>query len=749
MPWRCEATSPECDPGGHPADSAAGQSGICPVASSSRFDPRVLPSRRSQGEATYLKLNIALFGTPFSDNQMAGGALGRASLAAGLERLGLQTERDGTAFRVKGISQELCDHFSKRRAEVLAGIIEKAANLEKLKELDIAEILEAARGKMAQLVTLETRRGKDEYTREELFPKWREEARETGIEQPRPEALIRAPRVLSTDDKERIAERIYEKAIDVVTNEHSHWNERELTRRLAEEAQSKGLNARDVRELVHQKLAENHIVRVGEIVTEKKDQTKRRWHERSEERFSTRENLELEHELLGRVERMRSRSNAVPKDVIEGVIDLTKQKLLVQGIEFSAKQAKAIEHVTGENAIACVIGKAGTGKSTLCDAARFAWELAGYRVRGVAVAGVASDALRESANIPSDTLAMTLTLLKHGRISLGKKDILVLDEAGMVPTKLMAELVRHVEEAGAKLVLIGDSAQLQSVGAAGGPFHSISQRIGACELTEIHRQREQWRKKTVEQFSRGEAREALIAYAAQDQLHLTDSRDQALLKLVDLWRADGGHEAEHAKDVLLLASMNHERRTLNSLCQLERLQARELGERSIKVSEGMIFEGDRVVCKKKDRKLEVENGFTGVVIAIDETTNKITTALDKGGREVEIYLDRYGRDKIQLAYCQTVHSSQGSTREKAHVLLGGPTMTKHLAYVAASRCRESCHLVADKATTARNSNIQAALNSLGAALSRDRTKDLAMDVADATRRRQNEQRQTLGISLGL
>src|SRR4051794_11983152 len=57
MPWRGEAPSPECDPGGHPADSAAGQSGICPLASSSRFDPRVLPSRRSQGEATYLKLN--------------------------------------------------------------------------------------------------------------------------------------------------------------------------------------------------------------------------------------------------------------------------------------------------------------------------------------------------------------------------------------------------------------------------------------------------------------------------------------------------------------------------------------------------------------------------------------------------------------------------------------------------------------------------------------------------------------------
>jgi len=57
MPWRCEGTSPERDPGGHLADSAAGQSGIRTPSSPSRFDPRVLPSRRLQGEATFLKLN--------------------------------------------------------------------------------------------------------------------------------------------------------------------------------------------------------------------------------------------------------------------------------------------------------------------------------------------------------------------------------------------------------------------------------------------------------------------------------------------------------------------------------------------------------------------------------------------------------------------------------------------------------------------------------------------------------------------
>jgi ATP-dependent exoDNAse (exonuclease V) alpha subunit len=99
---------------------------------------------------------------------------------------------------------------------------------------------------------------------------------------------------------------------------------------------------------------------------------------------------------------------------------------------------------------------------------------------------------------------------------------------------------------------------------------------------------------------------------------------------------------------------------------------------------------------------------------------------------------------VQLAYCQTVHSSQALTRERVLVLLGGPMMNKHLAYVAASRCQDSCHLVADKATTAVSPNIRDAIRTLGAALSRDRTKDLAMDVVDATRKRQQER----GISLG-
>ena len=84
--------------------------------------------------------------------------------------------------------------------------------------------------------------------------------------------------------------------------------------------------------------------------------------------------------------------------------------------------------------------------------------------------------------------------------------------AGLLIIGLM--IASGVNLVSAKLLLIGDADQLQAIG-AGGPFRSISERIGQCVLTQIRRQREEWRRETVEQFSRGESREALAAYFAK------------------------------------------------------------------------------------------------------------------------------------------------------------------------------------------------------------------------------------------
>lgn len=677
--------------------------------------------------------------TGFYHHMMAGGALFRASLAVGLQDLGFSIERDKSCFRIKDFSEPLCEETSKRRAEIVEGILEKCKTLGRLEGLSDAELLKSASGRMAEIVNLETRRAKRERSRAEVFTETKDVAHGLGLPENYVEGLLSTQQKLTPEAKAGIKKEIWASALDRITDQQSHFNERDLTRVLAEESQGRGLNARDVRELVAAQLAGRELVEVGELVVGKKDAARNAWREVTEKRFTTQGMLILESNMLDAILRMTKGSARVEKPVAQGVIDITREKLAAEGKKLSDEQAKAIEELTTrDGSIACLQGMAGTTKSTILGSCRLAWELSGKKVLGCAVAGVASDSLRESSGTESDTLLMTLTRLKYGKLNISNEHVIILDEAGMVPTKLMAELVNHVEKAGAKLVLSGDGAQLQAI-QAGNPFSSICERHKdyVSTLSEIHRQRESWRRETVKQLSKGEAKEALIAYAAHDQLHVTPTREEAVQTIVELWKEKQGHLREHTKDVFIVTPLNCEVRAINRLCQKERLAAGEISERKLKLGAEEIHERDRVVLTKKDRGLKVENGFMGQVVSFDEA--EIVVRLDKGGREVTIPIDKYGKDRIKPAYASTVHLSQGSTRETVLVLLGGHMMDRHLSYVAASRSRGETHLIADHAEVAKDPTLRDAIRTLGQAMSKDRTKTLARDLLDQTQREQAQE----------
>jgi conjugative relaxase-like TrwC/TraI family protein len=689
----------------------------------------------------------AIYSVAFYEIMMSAGAVFRCSLAEGMRELGFTVERDRSSFRLKGVSEALCDDLSKRRNQIVTEILSRAKGMEHIGTLDDDQVLKSATGKMAEIVNLDTRRTKEDYTREEIFEEARESASRHGLPEHYVENLRSPQQRLTLQEKAKVKEEIYEKTIRGLSEEHSHWSERDLTRRVAEEAQGKGLHARDVRELVFSKVAGRELVPIGELVTQEKSDKARCWKSRSEERFTTPENLAREGDLLSSVEQLRKQGGNIDREIARGVVQLTREKLAAEGKQLTAEQAHAIEYLTAQTGgLACLAGKAGTTKSTTIDACRLAWELAGKKVIGMAVAGVASDSLRDSAKIESDTLAMTLTRLKHGRLRLTKDHVCVLDEAGMVPTKLLLELVRYVERAGAKLVLVGDPAQLQPIG-AGGPMKSIVERHGAAELTLIQRQREIWRREAIQQLSRGEAREALIAHATRGALHVTRDRGEAISTLLALWKADDG--VHNPKDCLLLAAQNAEVRLIGKACQASRLEAGALGDRRLKLGREELYENDRVLLCKKDRRLGIENGFMGMIVAIDEKARRVTVRLDKDDREVAISIDEYGADKIKLGYCTSVHKSQGTTREKVHVLLGGHMMDKHLAYVAASRARQSTHLVVDHFTVAETPSLVDALRTLANAISRDRSKDLARDYIDRPRIQEQRREQEHALSAEL
>ena len=143
------------------------------------------------------------------------------------------------------------------------------------------------------------------------------------------------------------------------------------------------------------------------------------------------------------------------------------------------EQKTAFDHLVGHGDLKCVVGFAGTGKSYLLGAAREAWEAKGYAVRGVTLSGIAAENLEDSSGIESRTFASRSYYWDKGEQPLTNKDVLVVDEAGMLSSRQMARLLDEAEAGGAKVVLVGDPQQLQAI-EAGAAFQGDSRASALC-----------------------------------------------------------------------------------------------------------------------------------------------------------------------------------------------------------------------------------------------------------------------------
>ena len=120
---------------------------------------------------------------------------------------------------------------------------------------------------------------------------------------------------------------------------------------------------------------------------------------------------------------------------------------------------------------------------------REVYESAGYQVLGVAPTGRAARELTEEAGVAARTLDRLLIDLEQLGDELPQGCVLILDEAGMAATRASARVLQAAEQAGAKVIAIGDPGQLASV-QAGGWLGAVGRELGALRLTEVMRQRD-------------------------------------------------------------------------------------------------------------------------------------------------------------------------------------------------------------------------------------------------------------------
>ncbi len=461
------------------------------------------------------------------------------------------------------------------------------------------------------------------------------------------------------------------------------------------------------------------------------------------DRFTTREMVAAE----GRMEAAAAELGASVSHRV-GVVEVDRAVRLAEagGLALGDEQRGAVAHVTAGRDLALVVGYAGTGKSAMLGVARGAWEAAGYRVRGATLSGIAAEGLEGGSGIESRTLASLEWGWKEGRDALTARDVLVVDEAGMVGSRQMERVLTAAREAGAKVVLVGDPEQLQAI-EAGAAFRALAERFGAAEIGAVRRQRAEWQRDATRELATARTGAALGRYEAAGMVRGHATQDAARAALVAGWAAE--RQAAPERSQVMLAYTRADVGALNRLAREQVRAAGELGaDQVVQTERGAraMAAGDRLMFLRNERGLgagpggrggvAVKNGTLGTVLAVEAQGERLTVRLDgpgspagvgQEGKDTRPVVTFYVRDYAHLdhGYAATIHKAQGVTVDRAHVLASAH-MDRHAAYVALTRHREGVALhwsaeeLGDRA-------------GLGRTLARERAKDTSLDYGGPER----------------
>ena len=439
--------------------------------------------------------------------------------------------------------------------------------------------------------------------------------------------------------------------------------------------------------------------------------------ERVPARYTTRALIRLEAEMARRSIWLSAReTHGVSAKVLEAVF--------ARHARLSDEQKAAIEHVAGAARIAAIVGRAGAGKTTMMKAAREAWELAGYRVVGAALAGKAAEGLEKEAGIASRTLASWELRWKQQRDMLDAKTVFVMDEAGMIASKQMAAFVDAAVKAGAKLVLVGDPQQLQPI-EAGSAFRAMVERIGYAELERVYRQREDWMRHASLDLGRGKVGEALLAYRTRGHVIGKRLKAEAVESLIASWNRD----YDPRKSMLMLAHLRRDVHMLNTLARAKLVERGTVGEgHAFRTADGIrhFDAGDQIVFLKNEGSLGLKNGMIGRVT--EAAPGRIAALVGEGDHQRQVAVEQRFYNNLDHGYATTIHKSQGATVDRVKVL-ASLSLDRHLTYVAMTRHREDLELFFGRRSFDLNGG-------LTAILSRRNAKETTLDYERGTLYRQ-------------
>lgn len=413
------------------------------------------------------------------DRKMATGALFRVELAARLRAMGFAIEPTGPYFQIAGVSDEQREALSTRSREIAEQIAEMG---------DVGEHGEAAK----DVAAINTRSTKSEPPLPELLDRFASQTAALGLT-PEAVALMRERAIgwpAADESESRLAvpgestEQPGEFSLDhdallaTLMERQSCATPQDALALICESAMGRW-NAPRCVEALDVFMSSPNLCFLGETET-------------LAPVFTSRATLAMEARVVetvrdGRVD-LRHRLAVAAVNARFDALETDLRAKLGVPVALDEQRAAAL-HVaceTGNHAF--VEGWAGTGKTTLIRALSEAYKESGFSVMGCCQSASAAQNLARETGVLSRTIASLLLAVQSGRLTLSERSVLVLDEAGMVGSREFALVQQAAVDAGAKLVAVGDSKQLQPI-EAGGIFRALVREHGAAEISTIRRQR--------------------------------------------------------------------------------------------------------------------------------------------------------------------------------------------------------------------------------------------------------------------
>ncbi|HEY5990745.1 MAG TPA: AAA family ATPase, partial [Streptosporangiaceae bacterium] len=361
--------------------------------------------------------------------------------------------------------------------------------------------------------------------------------------------------------------------------------------------------------------------------------------------------------------------------------------------------------LTSGRAIDILIGPAGTGKTRTVAKIAEAWRDARVgRVVGLATSTNAAHALAAEGLTESHNLARFLGRVKdsdrgRGHLPVRPGDLLVVDEASMVPTAGLAAVEAIATRWGAKILLTGDTEQL-SAPETGGAMRLLADEHGYYQLRTIQRFEQEWEREASLRLRDGDS-DVLAEYDQPGRI-LDGTREQMADAAYQRWLAD--HLI--GKSSVLLATTNAQaaelaRRARDELAALGLVAVGDPAELADGNPAGI---GDLIVARKNERIQAGEARRTLAnrdVLRIDswDEIGETRVALVRrvAGRDPltgeVLWSDRfelpedYIEQHADLAYAGNVHVAQGRTVDTSHLVVD-ETAGRESLYVGMSRGRE-------------------------------------------------------------